>query len=76
MAEGEGVVKAEWQAGWQGDGQLGNRSMSSDFSPSHTCGPSAHHHKVQHLLHVVLAGARQRGQLKLLLDALAQRHAV
>lgn len=47
-------------------------------APTHapTCGPSPHHHKVHRVAPVLLAGARQRGQLKLGLNALAQAHGI
>lgn len=41
-----------------------------------TCGAASHHDKVQRCTHVLLTGAWQRCQLKLVLDALSQSHAV
>lgn len=58
---------------WGHDDQVGQR-RERRFRL--TRGAAAHHHKVQHLLQLLLRRPRQRRQLKLLLDALPQAHAV
>ena len=50
--------------------------QASQQAQGRTCGTAAHHHKVQRCLHVLFTGAWQGRQLKLVLDALAQAHAV